>query len=636
MRSPFILWPCPNCASLLCFPRQVLHIMFRLFVAKLFLAFACIASAVKLRPPQPGLDGRWLRWKAGLSCPFADRPYEAVRAALRGRIVAQDDALDTLFSAVRRWQDDLDRGVTSPLIFTLVGPTGVGKTATANALTRALLTGTHDERPDGLIQLLGSDYAVSGDPTSAGENGPGMLRIQNEVRSRLAQGLFECGGTAVVVFEEAQNAVRKALTTLRPLMQTPPILNVIENPGTPSARLVELAPKRLVIIVISDVGQSDIEGYMVRAEEAARELGSVAATAGGGSHASGGHAADGIMSDSTGRIMERALSRELAMQLRANLSAHWEASGLDLGAISSAVIPFQPMNQARAEAVVERELRLKIDAPPTGIGRLVVNVWDTVSALTDPALLNSFTPLQLRAPKPSRNSAGASKMAIGADGGTTFAPGESAGPHGVEDLCMPEAEARALGRFDRCRCTLPATVISSEGARSVIEQTDSAPFAFLLSRLIGAVEAWEAHGSRAALSQSMREIQGAALEREYRDFISQGHSEELLHDDDPPPLQYTFTSHRENSWERAAAKALPMAFGFARPPPPKSEIVTRVETQCGPGARPLLLISRCNVSAVEEGDVEAAAFAAKIAMAQGLPSPARVREACALLYRGPV
>lgn len=99
----------------------------------------------------------------------------------------------------------LRRGVSHPLVLAFTGSTGVGKTATATALAAALLgaalpagrdaASTLRGRP-GLLQLSGSDY---GDGAAVA-----VPVLRRRLRHALAQLLYECHGTGVVVLDEAQ------------------------------------------------------------------------------------------------------------------------------------------------------------------------------------------------------------------------------------------------------------------------------------------------------------------------------------------------------------------------------------------------------------------------------------------------
>jgi adenylylsulfate kinase-like enzyme len=95
----------------------------------------------------------------------------------------------------------------SPLVLFLTGPTGVGKTETAQRLAAALLTNRVElagggSMPEGLVELRGQDFA---------DERQGLKALQEGVKHAVAQELYRCHGTGVLIFDEAQKAVHSVL-----------------------------------------------------------------------------------------------------------------------------------------------------------------------------------------------------------------------------------------------------------------------------------------------------------------------------------------------------------------------------------------------------------------------------------------
>ena len=88
---------------------------------------------------------------------------------LAGRVIGQQDAVDTLSDAARRMRADL-RKKRKPASFLFVGPTGVGKTELAKALAAALF-----DDDSALIRIDMAEYKDSGSVSGLIGSRPGLI-----------------------------------------------------------------------------------------------------------------------------------------------------------------------------------------------------------------------------------------------------------------------------------------------------------------------------------------------------------------------------------------------------------------------------------------------------------------------------
>lgn len=270
-------------------------------------------------------------------CPYAHDKVHAVRTALQSSIVSQNYAIANITDAIASWSDDIDDGRHRPLVLIFTGPTGTGKSETAQTLAQALLVsstqleGSKKQFPEGLLELRGEDFVDRSNIT----------KIQNRVRDAVAGELYRCQGHVVLVFDEAQKAAREALAVLSPLLQGKRAK--LHHPDFSEP----LDASRMVIIIISDIGVAEIEEF-VQAE--------VSAMAASTTSPASPSAANGY----NPALDFAYLQRRLVVKMRKVLTSEFKPSsqdvGLDLGGLADSIISFMPFNGTGAIALIDREL----------------------------------------------------------------------------------------------------------------------------------------------------------------------------------------------------------------------------------------------------------------------------------------
>jgi hypothetical protein len=179
----------------------------------------------------------------GESCPYVDRPAEAVRKKLQSGIKAQPMVIDAVTDHIKGWYS-----TDKPLVLAFTGPTGVGKTETAVLLAEAILkkkvrmSRRGRMIPKGLLVFQGADFADSS-----------ISRSEYHIRitSQLANMLRKCGNHAVVIFDEVQKVTSGVLDVLLESMSEHPRLTYY-NYKTKETEIFDTS--KVIFILISDVG----------------------------------------------------------------------------------------------------------------------------------------------------------------------------------------------------------------------------------------------------------------------------------------------------------------------------------------------------------------------------------------------
>jgi len=181
----------------------------------------------------------------GEACPFVDNPAEAVRDKLKVGLKAQPLAIKAVSDHIKAWYS-----TNKPLVLAFTGPTGVGKTETANLVAEAVLKkkarmgkrGTRT-RPKGLVLFEGADFA----DTSL------VKQYKRRITSELAKIFRKCGNRAVIIFDEIQKVAPGTLDVLIEAMSERPRLTYY-NHKTEDTEHYDTS--KVIFLLISDVGGS--------------------------------------------------------------------------------------------------------------------------------------------------------------------------------------------------------------------------------------------------------------------------------------------------------------------------------------------------------------------------------------------
>ena len=165
--------------------------------------------------PRLGLGiGTWLD-KHGLypgeRCGFVKDPtpvdaLEDPDTGLLTRVLAQESAVKTIVSAFET-KSSLSGGSdkTAPLFLYFAGPTGVGKTWTAEVIAEII-----QDSDRGPIEFFGEFYS---------DEAQTIEFYQHRIQSKLYDVMRTCGGKHVVIFDEIQKVAPKVLDTFRPILE---------------------------------------------------------------------------------------------------------------------------------------------------------------------------------------------------------------------------------------------------------------------------------------------------------------------------------------------------------------------------------------------------------------------------------
>ena len=451
----------------------------------------------------PASWASWLRFQRNQACVYAADKAGAAAAALEA-IVAQHAAMADVAEAVAAWEGEFDES-PRPLVLVLTGPTGTGKSETAHLLAEALLVGPrHEFRVEGFLELRGEDFVDAG----AGGNSSSSLLMQ--LKTRIATTLYQCRGHAVVVFEEAQKAAHGVLGALTPLLQGRRAH--LQHPDVPH----ELDARKLVLIVIADVGNKDVELFIaeeldLQARAAAAAAAATAADA--DANANAGAGAGAVMAPA--RPVDTALlQQKLRARMRKRLTEEFSRSahGVDLGALADHIVTYMPFNQSGVRALLHRLVDVEVRRAFVGrgdgfadaleVGAEVVN-WlslgsngvaynveserckqDVVAVLRQRRAAAAARKAAASAAPAAPPHASAS-AAVSADG---IAAAAAAAAEDADDasLSSPPSESPVCGE----PCDMPRSCFVSDGARSIGAGRGESPVSRLLRVLRRAREAF--------------------------------------------------------------------------------------------------------------------------------------------------
>jgi hypothetical protein len=155
-------------------------------------------------------------------CPWRAGWMDAAEAELTARVRHQPGAVHLVLDALRLRADHSVEARSAargkPLVLSLHGPTGVGKSLLHEALARALYATTDARgRPSGALVLGAVHY----------RNPKLALEYEEELRARINQHVRRCARPLIVV-EELQLMPREALAFLAPMLARPTDSSALE------------------------------------------------------------------------------------------------------------------------------------------------------------------------------------------------------------------------------------------------------------------------------------------------------------------------------------------------------------------------------------------------------------------------
>ena len=466
-----------------------------------------ITHGRKLKGPDPWVHwASYRRWLVDKKpCPFVDDPRSAVERVLRAKFVAQDEAVSDIVSAVGEWHDDHLAGADRPLVIALTGPTGVGKSETANLIATALLGGSAQQQLedlDGLVRFDGTEF-------HAGASVASSARV---IRDAVAQGLYQCFGQIVVILDEVQRVDGGALESLSPLLQPMhPTLVYHEHDATASSsrrgstshesssheddgtseydtrdddevvgaddendydgRVLALTGARAVYILVADVGKDRVEEFMEELLALKQQH---------------------QQQHGDASFLTTVISARMRAAIRNDLSKHWHAAGTKLGDLMNVIVPFMPYNQSGLRAILRDQLLKWALRPRPGLDWLAfVDVDSVAEYLTDPSRFAAYHVSDARRARIQASfeaRAHRAQAEVGALGDVRdeVSEGSGGGLHASLPFPLDEeggggaagAPAYSIERNilcgdsgavrGSCACVVPPDIVSGSGARGLL------------------------------------------------------------------------------------------------------------------------------------------------------------------------
>ncbi|TYZ60632.1 hypothetical protein PybrP1_004889 [[Pythium] brassicae (nom. inval.)] len=237
---------------------QPAHVLLLVFMS--LLALSLPASAALFPQWRRLVESFGFHTGFGYQCSYVERPSQSVRSHLQTHLKAQDRAVESIVAAIEAWE--FSRSIEkhrTPLVLAITGPTGTGKTETANLLAESLFQrkkklGNSDKQvSSGLLMFRGEDF---------GDNFTNpVTEYHRQIKTRLAEHLRECSGNAVVVFDEVQKVIPHTLDVLLEAMS--PRAQLSYYKGT-SIKAIDTS--NVIFVFVSDIGVLEMEQLLIQFE----------------------------------------------------------------------------------------------------------------------------------------------------------------------------------------------------------------------------------------------------------------------------------------------------------------------------------------------------------------------------------
>eukprot|EP00743_Colponemidia_sp_Colp-15_P011187 GILK01012448.1.p1 GENE.GILK01012448.1~~GILK01012448.1.p1 ORF type:complete len:478 (+),score=77.10 GILK01012448.1:35-1468(+) len=195
------------------------------------------------------------KFEFGDSCPLVQDPVNNLKDTLLSRIRGQPVAISGVVSAYSAFSQyaQVADGSSRPLVLAFIGPTGVGKTETANLMAEAIFAKRIQvgdlELAKGLLRLNGAEYNDPAIPTSI---------FQQSLKRRIVDHVQSCPHAAVL-FDEVHKVAPNTLDVLVDSLGDRSLLSYINDKGEE----VSADLSATVFILISDVEETSFKKLLL-------------------------------------------------------------------------------------------------------------------------------------------------------------------------------------------------------------------------------------------------------------------------------------------------------------------------------------------------------------------------------------
>jgi hypothetical protein len=189
---------------------------------------------------------------------------EAVRKRLDLFIGGQDEATEQIVNSFQAWELSKGAGGNAPLVLSIMGPSGVGKSETAFRIGQALFgkpTDPINAVPKPYLVLRGEDFSEEAEIVKQ----HGIAEARRQLRNQVIKHLQTNHGEAMIVFDEVRKVIPGILEVFLPALdQNGFFSQVTYHPVTKEPETKQYPTKNVVFIFISDIGHDLLTKAVLR------------------------------------------------------------------------------------------------------------------------------------------------------------------------------------------------------------------------------------------------------------------------------------------------------------------------------------------------------------------------------------